>query len=675
MPNEFLRRIASVQGAGLFSNDIKAKAEEMVVNKERMATRTINNTAKELDLLAGSADMKGVDARVEDLRNHPTVISSTKGIAEMAAKANEITNLITKKKEKYDAVYNSAIMSLGAIGGNEATRALNLIARKQGLTNKGLDKIASEIDLQVRRQKAYTGAVISNEQLLSIEDNKDHKRLVSIATESLLGNVSYQTLTSMALDRTSPKDLDYYENNKDRLINQEYEKLKDQGVTRKMIEDAFGVANIYTGKFRKGIKPTSPREDISYKDSLNNLKIYSELIKEAGCMKEIQNMLSQKEYAPPKGFEPGSAKRQYLEDILIGKDGAGGLYDKNFQTVLMYNPNAMKFRNIQDELRMKADEKGRIIPPEIDAKISTLQVPVDGDLSNIYMFNGIVALDKSPTYDPFNAEKVRNEVDSVITDKGTYLRPEDKPVSQSMYGGMYGGTFDAPIPGAQSPKDYADWQKVVQTYDALKNDAIPDNQQTAEFTKLSGQRKELYKERGTPFNNDYKTPLLSNMNYDKANKSALIIRDLEPEIVKYADKNNISQDLIRSVFYHEGRGDSNAKSPTGVRGHAQVTEDTFNDMKKYGRISSGYSYSDYLKDPIIQSEAGAAYLGYVKDYLLEKLPENSGIKTTEELNDLIRLGYNAGPSRSLQYYEFGILPLLRINNEKVIENSLIPLID
>jgi hypothetical protein len=663
MPSEFLRRIAGIQGQGLLSKTIAAKGEEIVNQKIGQTTDIVNRAANEMALLTGSADMKTIDQRIDELSKRPDVLEGTADIKKVAEQMNLLSTEVAKKEKKYNKVYNKAIMSLGAIGGDNATRVMNMVARDQGLTNKALDEKIDAIDLQVKRQNAYTSTVINTKQLAQIEEDEDYARKINIGREHLLADTTYQSLTDMAFDKTSKEDLELFETNKTQIIDTAYAKLKDQGITRDMLEKSFAKANLYTGKFQQNKGPSTPDEVVAYKESLNYLKTATALAEQAGGWEQIEKILKTPDDYTGIAGEKGNLYKNIIG--IFGNDGQGGasMYDRHSENVRALNPKFGKTKNMQQNLRQQALDKGAVVPPLYDVPID---VPEDETFADVYMFNGSTGIGDL-SYNPQAVNAAKSKFDAMIEDPTTFSRPEGgeneqaflnrgglPPTAGYFFGADKTPRSDEALRGfrAPRPEDFSNWQKLSNSMRALKVGGITPDEQ-GDFARLTQEIKEEYAGRLDPSGKPmpYIEPIAkveSNVDYlgGGVNKAGQALRKIEPLIVRFASQHDVSQDLVRSVMFRESKGVHRAVSDTGVKGLMQISKITLEELssktKKYG-LPDYYTKESIRSNPEHQVNAGVAYLSYLSDEMGGKTPAdtlyntllayNGGMKAAKALRD------------------------------------------
>lgn len=674
MASEFLSRLSNIQGS-MFRNTIQAKALELVNNKVESTKSIVDTAASEMALLRGSASMKSIDEQIDELSKRPEVISGTEDIADLSKRAAMLSEVIAQKESAEGEIYDKVTMSLGVVGGDSATRALNAIARQQDKTNKELDSKIDAIDLQVKRQSVYTSAVLNTKQLKQIELDEEHSRLVDIAYESFLADPDYIELQDLHIEKSNRQGLEAYETAKSALIEKHFGNLSpaEKGMTRKILEDAFGVANLYSGKFASGkTGPQSQEELIDLRSGENTLKEWTAMLKMAGGLEVVKNIVQDPDQYTPEAVGMDSDFYNALRGIFVNPTGGPSRYDVVAREV-MAQKDLSKTVNLQQELRKKAEESGSVIPPGLDMP---LYVNADPGARDYLVFNG-----GSARFDlltgPESAANRQKEIDLALGENrsATFERTitggkevVSTPKMFSMTGGFPSGfsTHTA----IDDTGELANWQKVTNAWQALKNDKIPDElQQTSSgrpgawepgFEDLAKQRRAIYASRKDPVTSKYMpyvepvAKLKSNVDFSKSAENAEGMLPWEPAIVGASSKHDLPQDQLRSIIHHESAyGNPNAKSYTNVKGLAQITGDTLSDIvNKWKLVPEGWTEDMIKKNPEMQVYAGAAYLDYMRDTTFKNL---SG----EQQSDAMMLGYNAGPKRVLEFMEYGIFNLIR----------------
>jgi len=491
MANEFLSRIAGLQNQSLFGKSILAKGEELVNQKISQTTDVVNNAANEMALLSGSADMKSIDEKIEELSIRPDVSESSFDIKKTVAQMNDLSIQVAKKQKGYNNVYNKAIMSLGTLGGDDATRALNMIAREQGLTNKELDDKLDAVDLVLKRQSAYTSAVINSKQLSKIEEDESLSKLTNLGKDYLLNDPEYQSLTDMYFESSSKLQLERFERSKSNIIDKAYEKLKDKGVTRDMLEKSFAKANLYTGKFQQNRGPgnidTKKEDELKAKYSINLMEQATELVRTSGGWDKVKAALDDPKNNTLIGLdgnviEPGSHTFNLLINTFgnhIDSDGLpiGSAYDRYLQNVLAVYPDFNNTKNMQSELRIEALNEGLVIPPQFD--IETI-IPTNPLAVNSLLFDGSSGL-KNNTYNP----EVTRDIQSVYEQakvKGTFMSSPVgavKNIEQTpmMAIGGLGGSFNRGFKYKDIlPEDLPNYLKISNAIQSIMKGGITDDE-------------------------------------------------------------------------------------------------------------------------------------------------------------------------------------------------------
>lgn len=671
MPDEFLSRLAGIQGKGMFSGSIQAKGQAVETAGITAATNVMNQAAQEIAILSGSAEMKTTDEKIEELSKMPDVMKSSKDAQMLTERVARLQEAVEEKREVFSDVYRRASASLLGIGGETATRGANIIARQQDLTNKELDSKIDEINLQVGRQAAYDSAVINDKKLLQIEADEEHSRLTNIGMESFLADPAYQELQDTYFDKANKKELERYEALKSALIEKHFGPLKqtENGMTRKILEDSFGVANLYSGKYGKN-RP-GPQDP----ESMNKLKIATEYVKtttaliaQAGGIDDVMRAIrTPKEYwvqggLDKEGKEPlikqGSMLHNRLIEALGGKPGQSTLYDKAMRDIATFKPEFGKMKNIQNEIRKSVwDESTAVVPPILDVPT---WAPEDPDLNDVIIFNGSSLLGHV-TYDPMKVESHRESLREALADPATFGRvKEPEGVFPKEY--YYSIGRLSPDVGGKVAELVA-YQKITNAARALAKDGVTKDEQ-AEFDQQRSLRDKEYASRkdpvtGKPMN--YIEPVAgvrSNVDLEKSNLPAIkSMMRWEPTIVGASSQYELKQDTLRSVIHHEsGYGNEFAVSDTDVQGLAQITGDTLEDIVNTFKLTPrDWSVADIRKDPKKTVYAGASYLKYIEGIFVD-----AGLRDEDKLDTATVLGYNAGPDRAMQMYRYGLLDFIKV---------------
>jgi soluble lytic murein transglycosylase-like protein len=143
-----------------------------------------------------------------------------------------------------------------------------------------------------------------------------------------------------------------------------------------------------------------------------------------------------------------------------------------------------------------------------------------------------------------------------------------------------------------------------------------------------------------------------------------------PQVDRYARQAGIDSQLLMAILYNESYKPHDpaferawhSLEPDSAFGVANMHQKAFNDTKR-GRDFAGRRWEELPDDPALAIEAAAWYL----HDLAVRLPTSWTADYTK--NELLALGYNAGPGNMMAFARGGaLLPLARTYLQKLHEN-------
>lgn len=87
--------------------------------------------------------------------------------------------------------------------------------------------------------------------------------------------------------------------------------------------------------------------------------------------------------------------------------------------------------------------------------------------------------------------------------------------------------------------------------------------------------------------------------------------DMSEYVEKYSEEYGVDRNLVYAVIKCESGFDDDAISPAGAVGLMQLTEETFNDVRKMVGDDESYTFADHATEPEINIKYGTRYLKFL----------------------------------------------------------------
>lgn len=655
-PN-FLNILANAQQQDYFSKTIDALQTRGETRKIERVTDIIRQEEKSSAIL--SNELRTVDEKIDELSNLPILTETEEDIKAMSARGVELMNALDIKRQATQQVTQEHMMSLGAIGTDDAARVANELARKQGLTDKQLDKQLDKFNYQIELEKGMTSLQNSKNVLEKYKYDVKARGDLATASNAILENEDYLSLPRIVLKSASEKELRAHNLKIQRIISQI---AKETGVEMSVVDDALGSLNSYTNRIKETTstaKTKKTKEEMA-SDTFTN------------AYKTAQDGTRVLEYAQKTLVDPNNpqsesvydmAKRMYTrgaEDEEIPqqvKDIMDMFDEKSEYSISIRQLKAIDAYGTAIETSsadlFEDQIAGRMLPEDITKSISSFKVANDPRYRDLIMENsmgGVLSGDVS-----FPAESLA----SISEDISKYIEASDvgfaTPIATTalpIYGGQYGGYFSSPInvgqpiPSAPLTDEQAEikqWNEFVAAGIIPSNVSLESRDVDEWFEAVrTGTEGELLDRTQPLLLTDKRVvnpaitkhfpnaPLAARETIERANQ-------YEGEVQYASAVSGVSVPLLRAVFSAESQFKQGAVSEADAIGIGQLLDGAVTDVLP--RMKKLYPDENLTIDGIKNNAeknimASALYLQLTQDRI-----KNAGIDATFE--NILR-AYNTG---------------------------------
>jgi membrane-bound lytic murein transglycosylase B len=657
---DFLNTLANAQNIDFFGKTIKSLQTQGEARKIERVTDIIRQEEKSSAIL--SNELRTVDEKIDELSSLPILSETEEDIKAMSARGVELMNMLEKKRQATQQVTQEHMMSLGAIGTDDAARVANELARKQGLTNKELDRKLDKFNYQIELEKGMVSLENGKNVLEKYKYDVKAREGLATASNAIMENERYKSLASIVLKSANENELRRHNQSIQQIISQVAE---ETGLEKSVVEDALASLNSYTSRIKETTsvaKSKKTKEEMA-SDTFTN------------AYKTVQDATRVLEYARKTKVNPNEEQSESIYDMAtrMYKRGADTDLDEKvpqqvkdlmtmFDAKSEYSIAVRQLKAIDpygtasetDSDELFTDQiGGRMLPDAITKSIGSFKIANDKIYRDLILETSVGGVLTGDT--AFSADalaEITGEINKYVeaADVGFAAPPEN--VSPPIFGGQYGGYFSSPVnvgqpipdaPLTEEQTEILKWNEFVAAGMIPANVSMENRDLETYFEAVGkGTEGELLDEPQSLILTDKR---VLNPAITKHFPGAPVsVRNVVGRALKYETElrnasavSGVSEQLLMSVFSTESKFDQKAKSSVGAVGIGQLMDGAVTDvLPKMKKLypDENLTIEGIKNDAEKNIMASALYLARAKD-----LVDGAGLDVT--LINILR-AYNGG---------------------------------